>query len=131
MYLVSVAIDRDGERLNIELGRALRSGEYKCKVHYMKLAETVDENEKMPFLCDWILCNGASVGKTKREILAHIAGIDPKYDIPYERCRLRKKNGNCPSKIYLDDQKFGDDVVLLQNLQVNSIDYPMMDSDIQ
>lgn len=113
------SIRRDGERLNIELGRALRSGEFKCKVHYMKLAETIEDNEKIPFLCDWILCNGASVGKTKREILAHIASIDPKYDIPYERCRLRKKNGNCPSKIYLDDQKFGDDVVLLQNLQVS------------
>lgn len=112
-------INRDGERLNIELGRALRSGEFKCKVHYMKLAETIEENEKMPFLCDWILCNGANVGKTKREILAHIASIDSKYDIPLERCRLRKKNGNCPSKIYLDDQKFGDEVVLLQNLQVN------------
>lgn len=110
---------RDGERLNIELGRALRSGEFKCKVHYMRLAETIEDNEKMPYLCDWILCSGAGVGKTKREILAHIASIDPKYDIPYERCRLRKKNGNCPSKIYLDDQKFGDDVVLLQNLQVN------------
>lgn len=111
---------RDGERLNIELGRALRAGEYKCKVHYMKLGATIEENEKIPILCDWILCSDANVGKTKREILAHIASIDPKYDIPYERCRLRKKNGNCPAKIYLDDQKFGEDVVLMQNLHVRN-----------
>lgn len=104
--------------MNIELGRALRPGEYKCKVHYMKLAETTEENEKMPFLCDWILCKGANVGKTKREILAQIASIDSKYDIPYERCRLRKKNGRCPSTIFYDHQKFGDDVILLTNFQV-------------
>ncbi|XP_031619612.1 ubiquitin carboxyl-terminal hydrolase 47 isoform X2 [Contarinia nasturtii] len=108
----------DGERLTIELGRALRSGEYKCKVYYMKLSEINDTSETLTFLCDWILCNGASVGKTKREILAQIASNDPQYEIPYERCRLRKKSANAPGKIFLDDQVFGDDVILLSNYEI-------------
>lgn len=109
----------DGERLTIELGRALRSGEYKCKVYYMKLADVSETAETLTFLCDWILCNGASVGKTKREILAQIASNDALYDIPIERCRLRKKSANSPGKIYLDDQVFGDDVILLSNYEVS------------
>lgn len=109
----------DGERLTIELGRALRSGEYKCKVYYMKLADVSDTAENLTFLCDWILCNGASVGKTKREILAQIASNDTPYDIPIERCRLRKKNANSPGKIFLDEQVFGDDVFLLSNYEVS------------
>ena len=32
--------------------------------------------EKLPFLCDYILRNGAEVGQTKREILAHIGSVD-------------------------------------------------------
>lgn len=88
----------------------------------MKLSE-VNENSSEPltFLCDWILCNGARVGNTKREILAQIATNDPQYAIPYERCRLRKKSNNshAPGKIYLDDQVFGDDVILISNCEVS------------
>lgn len=64
------------------------------------------------------MCNGASVGNTKREILAQIAANDPQYEIPYERCRLRKKYGSIPAKIYLDDQVFGDDIILLSHSEV-------------
>lgn len=110
---------RDGERLTIELGRALRNGEYKCKVHYLKLSENIDEMEKMPFLCDWILCNGASIGKTKREILAHISTIEPKYEIAYERCRLRKLNLRSPGKVYVDDQRFSEYDGLTSDMQVS------------
>lgn len=85
----------------------------------MKLSEINETSETLTFLCDWILCNGASVGKTKREILAQIASNDPQYDIPYERCRLRKKSTYAPSKIFLDDQKFGDDVIRLSNYEMS------------
>lgn len=116
MNCLFISCYRDGERLTIELGRALRKGEYKYKVYYLSLVDTVDEIEKITFLCDWILCQGANVGKTKREILAQIVNINPKYNIPYDRCRLRyKKHGRWPGKIYHDDQKFGDDIMLLQN----------------
>lgn len=84
----------------------------------MKLSEINESSELQTFLCDWILCNGASVGKTKREILAQIASNDPQYEIPYERCRLRKKSTYGPNKIYLDDQIFGDDIILLSNYEV-------------
>lgn len=107
----------------IELGRALRNGEYKCKVHYLKLSESLDEMEKMPFLCDWILCYGASIGKTKREILAHIASIDPKYNIPYDRCRLRKLTVRNPTRIYHDDEQFGEYDMLSSGMQVNRKNY--------
>lgn len=108
----------DGERLTIELGRALRSGEYKCKVYFLKLSDVSETNEALTFLCDWILCNGVTVEKTKREILAQIANSDPQYDIPIERCRLRKKSANAPGKIYLDEHVFGDDIALLSNYEV-------------
>lgn len=85
----------------------------------MKLSEITEDSDKIVYLCDWILCSGASVGKTRREILAHIATIDPKYNIPLERCRLRKKSGRSPVKIYYDDQKFGDDIILLSNCEVS------------
>lgn len=84
----------------------------------MKLSEISESSDKLAFLCDWILCNGASVGKTKREILAQIASNNPQYGIPYERCRLRKKGTYGPGKIFLDDQVFGDDVILLSNYEV-------------
>lgn len=83
----------------------------------MKLSEISESSDTQPFLCDWILCNGASVGKTKREILAQISN-DPQYEIPYERCRLRKKGTYGPGKIYLDEQVFGEDVILLSNYEV-------------
>lgn len=123
--ILNCFICSDGERLTIELGRALRSGEYKCKVYYMKLSEVNDTSETLTFLCDWILCNGASVGKTKREILAQISSNNPQYEIPYERCRLRKKSTFVPGKIFLDDQVFGDDIILLPNYEVYylSIEY--------
>lgn len=85
----------------------------------MKLADVSETAETSTFLCDWILCSGASVVKTKREILAQISSNDALYDIPIERCRLRKKSANSPGKIYLDDQVFGDDVILLTNHEVS------------
>lgn len=84
----------------------------------MKLSDVTDTSETLTFLCDWILCNGASVGKTKREILAQIASNNPQYEIPFMRCRLRKKSASAPGKIFLDDQVFGDDVILLSNYEV-------------
>lgn len=48
-----------------------------------------------------------TVGQAKKEILAE---IKRKYDIdiPYERCRLRKKYYKTASKVFLDEQKFED-----------------------
>jgi ubiquitin carboxyl-terminal hydrolase 47 len=103
---------KDEERLVIELGRALRKGEFKVKLYYLNVTELTDL-EKLPFVCDYILRESAEVGQTKREIIAHIRGLDNKYaHLTYERTRLRKKSWKSPAQIYMDDQKFGDDYII-------------------
>lgn len=75
----------------------------------------------MPVVCDWILRNGAEVGQTKREIIAHLKTVDSKYSLTYENCRLRKKSYRAPLDIYTDNQQFGDDIRLTDNFEVYSI----------
>ncbi|XP_020285406.1 ubiquitin carboxyl-terminal hydrolase 47 isoform X2 [Pseudomyrmex gracilis] len=93
----------DGERLNVKLGRALRSGEFKVKLYQL----LIDSAEPYKFLCEWIVSKYMTVGQAKKEILAE---IKKKYDIdiPYEKCRLRKKCYKTASKVFLDEQKFED-----------------------
>ncbi|CRK93812.1 CLUMA_CG007339, isoform A [Clunio marinus] len=126
---------KDEECLAIELGRALRTGEFKVKLYYLNVAELTDI-EKLPFVCDYILRESSEVGQTKREIIAHLRGLDEKYaNLTYERANLRKKSWKSPGQIYLDDQKFGDDYIIkstanpdiiiqeLQPDQVNHLDF--------
>jgi ubiquitin carboxyl-terminal hydrolase 47 len=95
------------------LGRVLRKGEYKTKLYYLNLNEITDEIEKIPFICEYIVRHDADVATTKREILAHITQMDKKYEhLTFERLRMRKKNWRCPTKILVDHQKFGDDILL-------------------
>ncbi|XP_070171838.1 ubiquitin carboxyl-terminal hydrolase 47 isoform X1 [Polyergus mexicanus] len=93
----------DRERLNVKLGRALRSGEFKVKLYQL----LIDSTEPYKFLCEWIVSKDMTVGHAKKEILAE---IKRKYDIdiPYEKCRLRKKYYKTPSKVFLNEQKFED-----------------------
>lgn len=103
---------KDEERLVIELGRALRKGEFKVKLFFLNVSEMTDI-EKLPFICDYILRDSAEVGQTKREILAHIRGLDEKYEkLTFEKTRLRKKSWKSPAQIFMDDQKFGDDIII-------------------
>lgn len=103
---------KDEERLVIELGRALRKGEFKVKLYFLNITEVTDL-EKLPFVCDYILRESAEVGQTKREILAHIRNLDEKYaNLTFERTRLRKKSWKSPAQIYIDEQKFGDDYII-------------------
>ncbi|KYM95785.1 Ubiquitin carboxyl-terminal hydrolase 64E [Cyphomyrmex costatus] len=93
----------DGERLNVKLGRALRNGEFKVKLYQL----LIDSTEPYKFLCEWIVSRDVTVGHAKKEILAE---IKRKYDIdiPYEKCRLRKKYFKTASKVFLNEQKFED-----------------------
>lgn len=109
---------KDGERLVIELGRILGKGEFKCKVYYLNLNDITDDTDKIPFLCDWIFKSGSNVGETKKNIVEHMTTFDAKYNIPLDKCRLRKKNFKNPAKIFLDNQKFHDDIILTQSLEV-------------
>lgn len=123
MYVLTVyfksnrSIHREGERLSIELGRALRKGEYKCKVSYMRLVEcSAMDFERLQPVCDYIVCSGASVASTKRGILAQLAQLDPiKYNASYESCRLRRKVCRSPNEVYQDDQKFNDDILISES----------------
>ncbi|XP_036142205.1 ubiquitin carboxyl-terminal hydrolase 47 isoform X2 [Monomorium pharaonis] len=93
----------DGERLNVKLGRALRNGEFKVKLYQL----LINSIEPYKFLCEWIVSKDMTVGHAKKEILAE---IKRKYDvdIPYEKCRLRKKYCKTASKVFLNEQKFED-----------------------
>lgn len=59
------------------------------------------------FLCDWIVSKDTTVGHAKKDILTK---LKKEYDIniPYEKCRLRKKYYKTASKVFLDEQKFED-----------------------
>lgn len=111
----------EGERLVIELGRALRKGEYKCKVFFMRLADCIaPEFKYLQPVCDYILCTGADVGSTKRAIIAQLASTDPKYStLTYESCRLRMKSFRSPMDVYTDEQKFGEDINMSTSDEVN------------
>uniref|UniRef100_A0A1B6DYN4 Ubiquitin carboxyl-terminal hydrolase 47 n=1 Tax=Clastoptera arizonana TaxID=38151 RepID=A0A1B6DYN4_9HEMI len=96
---------KNNERLTIKLGRALRNGECSVKVHQL----IPDNVPPFKFLFEWIIAKGRTVGETKREILDE---LNRKYEIaiPFDSCRLRKKNWKNPVKVLLDSQKWGDDV---------------------
>ncbi|KAK9300885.1 hypothetical protein QLX08_006588 [Tetragonisca angustula] len=92
----------DGEKLWIEIGRALRNGEFTVKLHQFSL-----DSAEGKFLFEWIVSEDMTIGQAKKEILAE---MKRRYniEIPYERCRLREKCFVSPSKVLLDHQKFKD-----------------------
>lgn len=107
---------KDGDRLTIELGRVLRKGEYKINLYYFNVNDVVDDLDKLPFMCNWIVRNGQQVGQVKKDVLAHLATSDSKYNnLKYECCRLRRKCWKSISKVYLDEYQIGEDVTLNNN----------------
>lgn len=104
---------KDGEKLFVKLGRVLKENEHAGKVYQLMPNAT----EPIRFLCDWVVAKGQTVGQAKKEILESIKK-QYQIDIPYNRCRLRKKNWKCPTKVYLDDQKFVDDIMLHTNWEM-------------
>lgn len=86
----------------------------------MKLSDMVDDHEKITSLCEWILCRGATVEKTKRDILAHITKIDAKLDMAFDCARLRRKVGKTPGQVYLDNEVFGEDIIITSISEVSS-----------
>ncbi|KOC63118.1 Ubiquitin carboxyl-terminal hydrolase 47, partial [Habropoda laboriosa] len=99
--LIDLVSYRDGETLWIEIGRALRNGEFKVKLYQFFLGPS----EPYKYLFDWIVSDDMTVRQAKKEILAE---MKKRYniEIPYERCRLRKKSFMLDSKVFLDHQKF-------------------------
>ncbi|CAH1098734.1 unnamed protein product [Psylliodes chrysocephalus] len=99
---------KDGERLTLKLGRVLRKDELKCNVYHLKL-DTMDVNN---FLFEHIISRGQTVGSVKKEILFQ-AKKQHMLDIPYHKCRLREKSWKKPKRVYLDDQKFDKDIIVV------------------
>ncbi|XP_015127215.1 ubiquitin carboxyl-terminal hydrolase 47 [Diachasma alloeum] len=100
----SLRIWEDGEKLSIKLGRALRSHEFRVKVFLLELG---NYNKPSQLLFESTISKDATVEAVKRQLLAE---LQRKHDqsIPFEKCRLRKKHFQIPSKVLLNDQKIRD-----------------------
>lgn len=104
---------KDGDRLHVKLGRVLKKNEVSGKVFQLK----PDSTEPFTYLFDYIIAKGQSVASAKRDILLQ-AKKQQMIDIPYNKCRLRKKNWKNPSKIYLDHQKFSEDIPITNKFEM-------------
>ncbi|XP_055703055.1 ubiquitin carboxyl-terminal hydrolase 47 [Phlebotomus papatasi] len=110
---------KEGEGVIVELGRVLKSTEHLCKVYFLKLSELSDDMEKLPFLCDWILEDGNTVGEIKAKLIKYLSTVDQKYShLVAERCRLRKKSWRSMGKLYMDDKIFTEDIPLTTNTEL-------------
>lgn len=106
----TLSSSRDGEKLFIKLGRVLKENELAGKVYQL----IPNCTEPIRFLCDFVIGKGMTVAQAKKEILELIRK-QYNIDIPFNRCRLRKKNWKNPSTVYRDNQKFVDDLTLHSN----------------
>lgn len=106
---------KDGERLIIKLGRVLRKDEFTGKIY--NLTPNRENGELFTFLFEHIIAKGQTVGQIKKEIIIQ-AKKQHMLDIPYSKSRLRKKSWKSPSKVFLDDQKFVDDITTANNIEI-------------
>ncbi|CAH0547726.1 unnamed protein product [Brassicogethes aeneus] len=104
---------KDGERIVVKLGRVLGKDEVNCKIYHLKL----DYSEPNTFLFEHIVAKGQTVGVVKREILVQMKK-QHMLDVHYTKCRLRDKSWKKPRKVYLDDQIFGDDIIMTSNMDI-------------
>ncbi|XP_043285932.1 ubiquitin carboxyl-terminal hydrolase 47 isoform X2 [Venturia canescens] len=94
----------DGTTVCLKLGGNLRYGEFKVSLYQLDIES---ETEPFRFLCDAIVWKEATVAQTKKDILADISRRF-KIEIPYERCRLRRKYHKVAANVFMDDQKMKD-----------------------
>lgn len=76
-----------------------------------------DHMEPNVLLFEHIITKNQTVESAKKDILQH-AKKQNLLATPYNRCRLREKSWKKPKKVYLDDQKFGDEILLPCNLEM-------------
>lgn len=114
----TLSLSRDGEKLVVKLGRVLKEHEYTGKV-YQLLPNNPDP---LRFMCEFVLSKGMLVAEAKRDIL-QIIKKQYQIEIPFNRCRLRKKSWKNPEIVYRDEQKFVEDITIDSNwemlIQVN------------
>lgn len=106
---------KDGERLIIKLGRVLRKDEFVGKIYH--LTPDNENGEPFTFLFEHVIAKGQTVGQVKREIIQQ-AKKQHMLDISYTKSRLRRKTWKNPSKVYLDDQKFMDDITVTNSMDI-------------
>ncbi|XP_014297960.1 ubiquitin carboxyl-terminal hydrolase 47 isoform X1 [Microplitis demolitor] len=109
----------DGETLTIQLGRALKEGEFKVKLYYLWVGYMARAMEYYS-VGEWIVSREATVAQTKKEIIEELRA-NHHIDILFERCRLRKKFSMTPSKVLFDHQKFKDIELFNQELIVQEL----------
>lgn len=102
-----------GDMLIIKLGRVLREDEHLCKIFHL----TPDNMDPNNLLFEHVITKNQTVLSVKKEIIQH-AKKEKQLDIAHDRCRLREKNWKKPKKVYLDDQKFGDEIMFPYNLEL-------------
>lgn len=103
----------------IELGRILQDGEYKYRVRHLKLSTVTDVTEEFPSLCEFIVRNMQPVDEVKRGILEYLAeNVDKEFgERGPEKYRLWVKLYQSLRQICLEDQIFGDDIMLRNNAE--------------
>ncbi|XP_065348575.1 ubiquitin carboxyl-terminal hydrolase 47 [Cloeon dipterum] len=104
---------RDGDKVNVRLGRALKKGEYTGKIYKL----TPDDADPLKFLFNCTLSNGMLVGDAKKQILKDLKRKN-NIEISFERCRLRKKSWKNPGQVYYDHQKFEESMCFSSNWEM-------------
>lgn len=104
---------KDGDKLLIKLERVLKKDEFLSKIYHF----VPDNNEPFKYLFDYVVTKGQLLSQAKKEILLQ-AKKQHMLDIPYSRCRIRKKSRKDPSIVYLDDMKFSDDIIIPHNFEM-------------
>ncbi|KRT86654.1 hypothetical protein AMK59_2358 [Oryctes borbonicus] len=104
---------KDSDKLLVKLGRVLKKNEMSGRIFQLK----PDSTEPFTYLFDYIIAKGQTVASAKKDILLQ-AKKQHMIDIPYSKCRLRKKNWKNPAKIYLDCQKFSDDIQITNKFEM-------------
>lgn len=117
----TLRLTSDGQTLTVKLGRALSINEFSCKFFLLRKEST----ETNHFLFEHILTRGQSVAQVKKEVLLK-AKKQHMLDIPFNKSRLREKCLKKPRKVYLDDQTFSDDILVLNSHEIylQELPYP-------
>ncbi|KZC08270.1 PREDICTED: ubiquitin carboxyl-terminal hydrolase 47 [Dufourea novaeangliae] len=100
---------KEDQILHVKIGRFF---EFKTAIYQLR----PNPDEIYKFLGEWIFCKDMTVAEAKKEILADIKRKHD-IDIPFERCRLRKKFTELPATVYVNDQKL-EDLQLYSNTEM-------------
>ncbi|KAK9871493.1 hypothetical protein WA026_012864 [Henosepilachna vigintioctopunctata] len=102
---------KDGDCLTIKLGRVLRKDEYNVKVYIL----APNSQEPISFLFEHIIAKGQTVSQVLKDIILQ-AKKRRLLDLSYQKCRLREKSWKKAKRIYLENEIFGEDILLISSV---------------